>query len=84
MEFDLSQCACLVIILYKKSSSALPPSSPEDPKKNRLRRLLIHIGVKVLGAILDLVQFIETPLGAALAIAVVTASYFYGRWVFSD
>ena len=37
-----------------------------------------------MGAILDLVSWVQTPLGAGVAIAIGAAAYFYGRWVFSD
>jgi hypothetical protein len=37
-----------------------------------------------MGAILDLVSWIETPVGAAVAIAALTAAYFYGRWILKD
>jgi hypothetical protein len=37
-----------------------------------------------MGAILDLVGYLQTPLGAILAILGVVALYFFGRWVLTD
>jgi hypothetical protein len=37
-----------------------------------------------MGAILDLVNWVQTPIGAGVAIAALTAVYFYGRWVLKD
>jgi hypothetical protein len=37
-----------------------------------------------MGAILDIVGYLATPLGAALAIAGAAALYFFGRWVLTD
>jgi hypothetical protein len=43
-----------------------------------------HTGVKLLGAILDLVSMVQTPIGAAAAVAVVAGLYFFVRWVLAD
>jgi hypothetical protein len=40
--------------------------------------------VKLLGAILDLVSMVQTPIGAAAAVAVVAGLYFFVRWVLAD
>jgi hypothetical protein len=37
-----------------------------------------------MGAILDLVGYVQTPIGAIAAILIVVALYFFGRWVLSD
>lgn len=37
-----------------------------------------------MGAILDLVGYLETPVGAIAAIAILVALYFFGRWVLTD
>jgi hypothetical protein len=37
-----------------------------------------------MGAILDLVGYLQTPLGAILAIVGVAALFFFGRWVLTD
>jgi hypothetical protein len=37
-----------------------------------------------MGAILDLVGYLQTPLGAIVAIVLVVALYFFGRWVLTD
>lgn len=37
-----------------------------------------------MGALLDIVEYLKTPLGAILAIAGVAALFFFGRWVLQD
>jgi hypothetical protein len=37
-----------------------------------------------LGAILDLVGYVQTPIGAAAALALIAGAYFYARWVLAD
>lgn len=37
-----------------------------------------------MGAILELVSYMATPLGAVLTIAGAAALYFFGRWVLTD
>jgi hypothetical protein len=37
-----------------------------------------------MGAILDLLSYLTTPLGAVIAIAGAVALYFFGRWVLTD
>jgi len=37
-----------------------------------------------MGAILDLVEKMRTPMGMVVTIAVIAAGVFFVRWVFSD
>lgn len=37
-----------------------------------------------MGAILDLVSYATTPIGAVITIALVAGLYFFGRWVLTD
>lgn len=37
-----------------------------------------------MGAILDLLGYLQTPLGAILAIGGGAALFFFGRWVLTD
>jgi hypothetical protein len=37
-----------------------------------------------MGAILDLVGYVQTPIGAVAAILIVVALYFFIRWVITD
>lgn len=37
-----------------------------------------------MGAILDLLQLVATPIGAAVAVVIVTIIYFFVRWVLKD
>ena len=37
-----------------------------------------------MGAILDLASWVSTPIGAIVAILLVVALYFFGRWVLTD
>lgn len=37
-----------------------------------------------MGAILDLVQLVQTPIGMVVAIAIVAGIYYFVRWVTKD
>jgi hypothetical protein len=37
-----------------------------------------------MGAVLELVSYLFTPLGAIIAIAVGAGLFFFGRWVLTD
>lgn len=37
-----------------------------------------------MGAILDLVQLVQTPIGMIVAIAIVAGIYYFVRWVIKD
>jgi hypothetical protein len=37
-----------------------------------------------MGAILDIVEYLKTPLGAILAIGGLAALFFFGRWILQD
>ena len=37
-----------------------------------------------MGEILSIASWVGTPLGGVVAVAFVTAMFFYGRWVLTD
>jgi hypothetical protein len=37
-----------------------------------------------MGAILDIVEYLKTPIGAIAAIGGLAALFFFGRWVLQD
>ena len=41
-------------------------------------------GVKVMGELLEIASWVGTPLGGIVAVAFVTALFFYGRWVLAE
>ena len=39
---------------------------------------------KVMGELLEIASWVGTPLGGVVAVAFVTALFFYGRWVLAE